>query len=135
MTENQRHTEIRLNTVRKMLYRLYDHSIVSLRRTRDKQTGWFVFHWKLQPDQLEGYIQNQKKRILNTLESRFRYEKENDFYYCNTPSCKRIPFDIAMENIFRCPVCKKQLSHFDNKEIVEALKKKIEVLRTELSEG
>ena len=37
-------TEIRLNTVRKTLYRLYDHSIVALRQTRDKETGWFVYH-------------------------------------------------------------------------------------------
>jgi len=37
-------TEIRLNTVRKTLYRLYDHSLVALRRSRDKETGWFVYH-------------------------------------------------------------------------------------------
>ncbi|MDH5746693.1 MAG: hypothetical protein OEZ21_07050, partial [Candidatus Bathyarchaeota archaeon] len=30
---------IRLNTVRKILYKLYDHSLVSLRRTRDPKTG------------------------------------------------------------------------------------------------
>jgi len=39
-------TEIRLNTVRKTLYRLYDHSLVALRRSRDKETGWFVFNLK-----------------------------------------------------------------------------------------
>ena len=37
-------TEIRLNTVRKTLYRLYDHSLVALRRSRDKETGWFIFN-------------------------------------------------------------------------------------------
>ena len=34
-------TGIRLNSVRKILYKLYDHSLVSLRRTRDPKTGWF----------------------------------------------------------------------------------------------
>ena len=43
-------TGIRLNSVRKILYKLYDHSLVSLRRTRDPKTGWFIFHWRLQPD-------------------------------------------------------------------------------------
>jgi transcription initiation factor TFIIE subunit alpha len=57
-------TEIRLNTVRKTLYRLYDHSLVALRRSRDKELGWFIFHWRLQPDQLEGFIFNQKRRVL-----------------------------------------------------------------------
>ena len=37
-------TQIRLNIVRKTLYRLYDHSIVALRRSRDKGTGWFIFN-------------------------------------------------------------------------------------------
>ena len=54
-------TDIRLNTIRKILYRLYDRSIVALRRTRDKNTGWFIFHWRLQPDQIDGYLVNQKK--------------------------------------------------------------------------
>src|SRR4030067_3527738 len=53
-------TGIRLNTVRKILYKLYDHSLVSLRRTRDPKTGWFIFHWRLQPDQLEGFFLRQK---------------------------------------------------------------------------
>jgi predicted transcriptional regulator len=57
-------TGIRLNSVRKILYKLYDHSLVSLRRTRDPKTGWFIFHWKLQPDQLEGFILSQKRRVL-----------------------------------------------------------------------
>jgi len=35
-------TGIRLNSVRKILYKLYDHSLVSLRRTRDpRQDGSF----------------------------------------------------------------------------------------------
>jgi transcription initiation factor TFIIE subunit alpha len=41
-------TQIRLNLVRKALYRLYDRSIVALRRSRDKETGWFIFNWRLQ---------------------------------------------------------------------------------------
>jgi hypothetical protein len=60
-------TGIRLNSVRKILYKLYDHSLVSLRRTRDPKTGWFIFHWRLQSDQLEGFIQSQKRRVLEKL--------------------------------------------------------------------
>jgi len=128
-------TEINLNSVRKILYRLYDHSIVSLRRTRDKDTGWFIFHWRLHPDQLEGFISNQKKKILEKLESRLEYEKTHDFYYCYTDGCKYLPFEDAAENIFRCPKCGKPLMHFDNAKIIEFLSKKVEKLRNELSEG
>ena len=98
-------TEIRLNTIRRILYKLYDHSLLGLRRTRDKDTGWFIFHWRLQPDQIDGFLTNQKKRILEKLEARLEYEKNHDFYYCPTSSCKRLPFEEATEYVFRCPKC------------------------------
>jgi len=127
-------TGIRLNFVRKILYKLYDRSLVGLRRSRDETTGWFIFHWRLQPDQLEGFILNQKRRILEKLETRLRYEKNHDFYYCSTPECERIPFEDAMELVFRCPTCNKPLMHYDNGELIEALNQKIEALRKELGE-
>jgi len=127
-------TGIRLNFVRKILYKLYDYSLVALRRSRDESTGWFIFHWRLQPDQLEGFIQNQKRRILDKLEMRLRYEKNHDFYYCYTLGCKRIPFEEAMELVFKCPTCNKLLMHYDNGKLVEALNTRIERLRKELGE-
>ncbi|MBS7659831.1 MAG: transcription factor [Candidatus Bathyarchaeia archaeon] len=127
-------TGIRLNNVRKILYKLYDHSLVSLRRTRDPQTGWFIFHWRLQPDQIEGFILSQKRRVLEKLNIRLEYEKNHDFYYCQTPGCRRIPFEEAVELIFRCPTCGKPLMHYNNEKIIRGLTKKIEQLRKELGE-
>lgn len=127
-------TDIRLNIVRKILYKLYDHSIVSLRRTRDKNTGWFIFHWKLQPDQLDGFLTNQKRRILEKLDTRLNYEKVHEFYYCGTPDCRRLPFEEATEYVFRCPKCDKRLMHFDNKEMISFLTKKTEQIRSELGD-
>jgi len=125
---------IRLNTVRKILYKLYDHSLVSLRRTRDPKTGWFIFHWKLQPDQLDGFILSQKRRVLEKLNIRLEHEKNHDFFYCYTPGCSRIPFEDAVELVFRCPTCGKPLMHYDNDKMVHALTKKVEQLRKELDE-
>lgn len=127
-------TGIRLNFVRKILYKLYDHSLVSLRRTRDPKTGWFIFHWRLQPDQLEGFILSQKRRVLEKLNIRLEYEKNHDFYYCSTPGCKRITFEDAVELVFRCPTCGKSLMHYDNDKILDSLGKKVDILRKELGE-
>jgi transcription initiation factor TFIIE subunit alpha len=127
-------TGIRLNFVRKILYKLYDHSLVSLRRTRDPKTGWFIFHWKLQPDQLEGFVLSQKRRVLEKLNTRLEYEKNHDFYFCYTPGCKRIPFEEAVELVFKCPTCGKPLMHYENDKLVESLTKKVEMLRKELGE-
>lgn len=127
-------TGIRLNAVRKILYKLYDHSLVSLRRTRDPKTGWFIFHWKLQPDQLEGFILSQKRRVLEKLNTRLEFEKNHDFFFCYTAGCKRLPFEEAVEVVFRCPTCSKPLMHYENDKIMEALTKKVETLRKELGE-
>ena len=126
-------TEIRLNIVRKTLYRLYDHSLVGLRRSRDKETGWFVFQWRLQPDQLEGFIFNQKRRVLEKLETRLRYEKSHEFYTCKTPGCKRFPFEEAYEHLFKCPACNKPMSYVTNGHIIEVMTRKIEQIKKELS--
>ena len=127
-------TGIRLNEVRKILYRLYDHSLVGLRRSRDQETGWFIFHWRLQPDQFEGFIVNQKRHVLEKLQARLEYEKDHDFYYCYTQGCRRVPFEDAMELVFRCPTCNKPLVHYENGKIVHVLAEKVGQLREELGE-
>lgn len=127
-------TGIRLNFVRKILYKLYDHSLVALRRSRDENTGWFIFHWRLQPDQLEGFILNQKRRVLEKLQTRLEYEKGHDFYWCGSPKCQRVPFEEAVESVFRCPSCGNPVMHFDNAHIVKTLETKVDQLRKELSE-
>ncbi len=127
-------TGIRLNIVRKILYKLYDHSLVSLKRTRDPKTGWFIFHWKLQPNQLEGFILSQKRRVLEKLNVRLEYEKNHDFYYCNTPGCRRVPFEDAVELVFHCSTCGRPLVHCENGKIVQRLSDRVEQLRKELGE-
>ena len=122
-------TQIQLKMVRKTLYSLYDHSIVALRRCRDKETGWFIFNWRLQPDQLEGFILNQKCRVLEKLEIRLEYEKSHEFYSCQTPGCKRFPFEEAFGLLFKCPACNKPMMHLNNDRIVEILTRKIEQIK------
>ena len=121
-------TEMKLNDIRKILFRLYNYSIVQCSSSRDKDTGWFIFRWRVQPDQVEGFINNQKKRIRKILKTRLEYEEKNDFYYCNTPGCSRITFEDAVELVFRCPVCGKAVQHYDNSAMVKALADKIEQL-------
>lgn len=127
-------TSIRLNSIRKILYKLYDHSLVGLRRTRDPKTGWFIFHWRLQPDQLEGFILSQKRQVFEKLDLRLAYEKNHDFFYCYTPGCKRVPFEDAIELVFKCPTCGKPLMHYANERMLNALSKRVEQLRKELGE-
>ncbi|UCC21383.1 MAG: transcription factor, partial [Promethearchaeota archaeon] len=44
---------LKLNTVRKTLYKLYSEKIAQFRRIRDKSTGWFIYYWWHEFDLLE----------------------------------------------------------------------------------
>jgi transcription initiation factor TFIIE subunit alpha len=127
-------TEMKLTDIRKILFKLYNYSIVQCDRSRDKDTGWFIFRWRLQPDQVEGFINNQKKRTLKILKTRLEFEKNNDFYYCYTSKCNRMTFEDAVELVFRCPVCGKALQHYDNNKLIETLTNKIEQLEKEIAQ-
>jgi len=127
-------TSMKLNDVRKILFKLYNHSIVLCDGVRDEATGWFIFRWSLQLDQVEGFIKNQKKRIIKLLQTRLDYERRHDFYSCYTPTCERLPFEDAMEYVFRCPTCDKLLQYFDNTKLIAVLEKKLAQLEKELSE-
>ncbi|MFQ5836338.1 MAG: transcription factor [Candidatus Bathyarchaeia archaeon] len=127
-------SEIRLNIVRKTLYKLYDHSLVGLRQSRDQETGWFVYHWRLQADQFGGFIINRKRHVLERLEARLTYEENHEFYSCQTQGCRPLPFEQAFEFLFRCPACNKPMSYVANNQLVEAITRKINQIKEELIE-
>ena len=119
-------TEMPLKYIRKILFKLYNYSIVQCDRLRDKETRWFIFNWRFQPDQIEGFITNMKRRVLRILKMRLEYEANTDFYSCETQECDKYPFEVAMEHVFRCPVCRKTLHHNDNTDLVNFLRDRIE---------
>lgn len=125
-------TGMRLNAVRKILYKLYELHLASYRRTRDKQTGWFVYYWILEPERIHDLLREKKRKVLERLEERLSYERDNMFYHCKHNGCPRHTFDEAMANAFKCPICNNQLVHVDNSEIIQLLNKQIEILRKEI---
>lgn len=124
-------TGMRLNDVRKVLYKLSERSLVTSRVRRDPQSGWFIYSWRLNPDQVEGYVEDQKRRVLEKLKARLEYEKSHEFYTCATPGCTRLRFEDAMACLFKCSKCGKLLNHVDNSRIITVLSKRIAELEKE----
>lgn len=125
-------TKIQINDVRKLLYKFYNHSLVTSKRFRDKETGWFIFQWRLQPELVEAYIHGMKQKILKKLETRLEFERLHEFYHCGNPTCPKTTFEMAMETVFRCPTCGEPLHRLDNTEIVDFLEKKVSEIKGEL---
>ena len=125
-------TGIQINDVRKLLYRFYNHSLITNRRFRDKETGWFIFQWSLQPELVEAYVTSTKQKILRKLESRLEYELSHEFYHCSNPQCPNTTFEVAMDTVFHCPQCNESLHRVDNNPVIEFLEKKIAEIKEEL---
>jgi transcription initiation factor TFIIE subunit alpha len=126
-------TGIQINTVRKLLHKFYKHSIVTYRRFRDEDTGWFIFQWKLQLELFEAFIQGLKQKILKKLQTRLEYELRHVFYRCGSSTCPKITFEDAIETVFHCPVCNDSLRPVDNSATIHFLKRKIAKIEEELS--
>ena len=124
-------TGMRLNAVRKILYKLYDLHLASYRRTRDKQTGWFVYYWTLEPDRIHDLLREKEQKVIERLTQRLAYEQANTLYHCNHNECPRHIFEEAMSNAFKCPICNSQLIHVDNSEVIRLLKEQIKILKEE----
>jgi transcription initiation factor TFIIE subunit alpha len=118
---------LKLNTVRKTLYKLYSEKLAQFRRIRDKSTGWFIYYWWHEFDLLEEILIEKKKVVENKLRERLSFEEKNYFFICKT--CQNINikynFDEAFELNFRCPDCGSPLEAQDNQKIIEVLKNKI----------
>src|SRR3989344_8168818 len=72
--------KITVNQVRNILYKLFDKSIVTFRRKKDNQKGWYIYFWSLNvPKALIQFISIKEKEIedvknqINNLETRHYY--------------------------------------------------------------
>jgi len=125
-------TNIRVNTVRKVLYMLYDQGLAEFKRIRDKETGWYYYYWRLETKRLPEIIRAKKMAELKKLREMLEEETSEIYYHCGTPGHPKLTFDEAMEYEFQCPICGQMLMQYDNTQVVEELKKRIEELEIEL---
>ncbi len=129
---------LKLNTVRKTLYKLYSEKLAQFRRIRDKSTGWFIYYWWHEFDLLEEILLEKKNLIETKLRDRLQFEENNYFFICKKcqDSNMKYNFDVAFELNFRCPDCGDPLEAQDNQAIIEFLKNKIVLIqKTKLSIG
>ncbi len=125
---------MQLNAVRKILYRLYEERLASYRRTRDTNTGWFIYYWRIRPDKIRDAVIRRKREVYLRLSERLKFERENMLFHCGNPSCQRLTFDEAMEAEFKCPNCGEELKYQDNSESIRVLEEKVRELEEELKE-
>ena len=128
-------TQIRkeINVTRNMLYRLYDHNLVSFTRKKDKKKGWYIYYWTFNVNRVEHLLHELHKKKLERLTERLNREKNSTFFICPN-GCIRLVFDQAADFNYKCPECGTLLQQEDNAQKVADIEKEITVLATTLEE-
>ena len=117
---------LKLNTVRKTLYKLYSEKLAQFRRIRDKSTGWFIYYWWSEFCLLDEILLEKKRIVQRKLRERLDFEENNYFFVCkNCTKQMKYKFDEAFDLNFRCPDCGGPLEAQDNQGIIQFLKEKI----------
>ena len=127
-------TGLRINMVRRILYDLFGKSLITGIRVKDERKGWFVYRWKTRRDEVEHFIENQKKKITERLQQRLDYENASEFYHCKSADCPRVTFEEALEGMFKCPVCRKVLDIKKNDKSKKAFQKKIDEIKGDMQQ-
>ena len=129
--EISRQLNLKLNTVRKLLYKLYDARLVDYSREKDEETNWYTYTWKPAIEKLPALVKKKTKHILEELKEQLIVEENNMFFYC--PGCEfKYTFEESMDYGFRCPQCGGALKEYNNKNDIRILKEQIKFLEDEL---
>jgi transcription initiation factor TFIIE subunit alpha len=126
-------TKLDIKIVRKMLYLLYNHNLVSFNRKKDKIKGWYIYYWTLIPESVKFSYLKLKKNLLEKLNEQLYQEQKELFFQC-PKECVRLNFDHAMDFEFHCPECGSLLDQDDSKKMIEILEKKIADTKEEINE-
>ena len=122
-----------IKIVRKILYLLYNHNLVSFIRKKDNIKGWYIYYWTLLPKSIKFNYVKRKRELLALLQQRMEDEGKELFFTCPT-KCVRLNFDQSMDFEFHCPECGELMSQDNNTEKLEMLRKRIAEIQEELEE-
>ncbi len=119
-----------IHEVRNILYRLYNHNLVSYYRKKDRQKGWYISYWTFNKKRVKELLHKSTKEKLSKYSVRLREEEANfgNFYLCPN-ACVRVGFEKAVDLEYRCPECGNILNHQDNTKTIDFIKTKIKELQ------
>ncbi len=122
---------LKVSDVRAVLNKLHNYGVVDYERTRDKESGWYSYTWKLRPEAAVRLLAERRENAAKEIEERLMFARSYNFFGCL--SCKKkgekIPFEIAVEWSFKCPSCGGALSYWDNRKDIRELEAELKRAR------
>lgn len=111
--EIARRAEIRSSDVRVVLNKLHSYGLASYSRSRDKNSGWYSYVWKLNCEKAGAMMAEVSGR---------QGEKEqcapddgSEHYACKNCAGTQVGFEEATDLMFRCRQCGSSLDYCEHK--------------------
>jgi len=113
-----------VSQIRSILYELKAKNLIDYDRRKDKEKGWYLYYWRVLPDNFEKVYLAEKKNKLSQFKERLEAEENNNYYICPN-FCKRLSFEDALDSNFTCPICGSLMNEENKTRKVEILKRNI----------
>jgi len=113
-------TQIKLDKVRNILYKLYDAGVASYERSKDPETKWEIYNGKFDLETVTDIISNKYEDLSKEIEKSLKYEENNMFFVCKANNHRYIYEKTSIYN-FVCPKCGESLEYKDNTDIIVKL--------------
>jgi len=109
-------TALRTSDVRVVLNKLHSYGLVSYSRSRDRNSGWYSYVWKMNNDKAREIISQMKSGGETVVVAGAPGGGEAAECYC-CKSCdpaKPITFERASDYMFKCAQCGSSLEYLDH---------------------
>jgi len=116
--------KIEVNLTRNMLYRLYNASLVSFTRKKDKKKGWYIYYWTFNNKRVQELFAQLRRKNIDRLQERLAREKSSHFFLCPS-KCIRLDFEQATDFEYKCPECGSLLEQENNTQKILQLEQQI----------
>jgi len=102
--------KLKVSEIRSLLNKLHNLRLADYTRTKDKDTGWYSYIWKVNLDGIYAVLEGAMHDEMKSLETKLDESTTIFSFYC--PKCSKenkIDFNTATQIEFKCPNCRRQL--------------------------
>jgi len=115
---------VEINDIRRVLFALYELGLANYRRTRDDETGWMEYYWRINYEKEKDVLRKELEKTREKLNAKLELEDGSVYYIC-TNGCVKVRYEEAMEYGFLCPRCSGMLEFLDSSEAIREIREEI----------
>lgn len=123
----------KVTEIRTILNRLHYCGVAQYSKTRNKQTGWYSYSWKINEKKILQLLIGEIEENMGKLEKQTENVQERTLFMCKN-KCSELVFEIAMQYNFQCPECGQVMNAVDEKKRIKEINKQLTELEKTMKE-